>query len=69
MSIPDLSNSKKTKKVRNKNNINTSKLWNVFDNEIKNCDNIECVYDKSTDDFCELCKDKLIIGENKLLNL
>lgn len=67
MSIPDLSNSKKTKKVRNKNNINTSKLWNVFDNEIKNCDNIECVYDKSTDDFCELCKDKLIIGENGFL--
>jgi len=46
MNLQEFSNSKKTKKLR-KNNINCKKLWNIFDNEIKSSDDIECVYDKN----------------------
>ena len=66
MNLQEFSNSKKTKKIR-KNNINCKKLWNIFDNEIKSSDEIECVYDKNNKEICDLCNDKLIIGEDGFL--
>jgi transcription initiation factor TFIIB len=52
----------KTKKIKN-NNINKG-IWNLFDNEIKNKQEIECIYDQSGErEFCELCNKILIITD------
>ena len=63
MNLQEFSNSKKTKKVR-KNNINCQKLWDIFDDEIKSSEEIECIYDKNNKEYCEICSDKIIIGED-----
>ena len=47
-----------------KNNINCGKLWSIFDDEIKRSDEIECIYDKNSKEYCDICSDKLIIGED-----
>jgi len=67
MISPDLSKSKKTTKKIRKANVDSKKLWNIFDKEINESSEIECVYDKNNKEFCELCNDKLIIGEDGFL--
>ena len=42
----DLSRSKKTKKIRRRE-VDSKKIWGIFQDEFKNTDDIECVYDKN----------------------
>ena len=61
MISPELSKSKKTKKIR-KSPVDCKKLWGIFEQEINNSEDIECVYDKNNKEFCDICDSKLIIG-------
>mgnify|MGYP001425771847 FL=1 len=55
-------NSYKTKK--NKNKINKQELWDIFDKEIKNEKDIECIYkNKGLRDKCEKCDNILIYND------
>ena len=62
----DLSRSKKTKKIRRRE-IDSKKIWGIFQDEVKNTDNIECIYDKNNKEICDICENKLIIGEQGFL--
>lgn len=62
----DLSRSKKTKKIRRRE-VDSKKIWGIFQDEFKNTDNIECVYDKNNKEFCDICENKLIIDEHGFL--
>ena len=66
MISPELSKSKKTKKIR-KSNLDCKKIWGIFEQEINSSEDIECVYDKNNKDFCDICSNKLIIGEDGFL--
>ena len=62
---------KKTKRKKNKKK--TKKLWKMFDSEVLNTnktDELECLYrDASISErnYCDMCNDKLSIGENGFL--
>lgn len=63
-------NKDKTLKKK-QNNIDKSKLWNIFDVEIKNPDKVdvplECVYGSSDREFCERCGYGLAFSEEGFL--
>merc|ERR1711998_322750 len=49
----------KTKKIRKK--IDKKAIWESFENE--NPPNIECIYSKSSREFCDICEGNLLTSE------
>jgi transcription initiation factor TFIIB len=64
-----MSNDKSQK--RKNNNINKTKLWNIFDSEIENPDKqkvpLECIYGYGNRNFCERCEFILAFSEEGFL--
>ena len=61
-------NSSKTKKIKKKRNV--AKLWKQLDAEFNNKEDLTLVYDEAKiekREYCELCKGKLYMNEEKFL--
>ena len=63
--------SKDKSQKRKNNDINKSKLWNIFDLEISNPEKpvvpLECIYGAGTREFCERCEHILAFSEEGFL--
>lgn len=66
--IEKRSDNKTKKKKTVLSNKNKSKLWDIFDSDIKNIEqnkneNIECLYSNKELDFCNICNSNLMITD------
>ena len=62
------SKTKKTKKIKKKRNV--AKLWKQLDAEFNNKEDLTLVYDEAkieNREYCELCKGKLYMNEERFL--
>jgi len=63
--------SKDKSQKRKNNNIDRTKLWNIFDSEIENPDKqktqLECIYGSGNREMCERCESNLAFSEEGFL--
>ena len=65
-SLIQIQRSNKTKKNKHKKN-NSKELWNLFNDEMKNTKTIECLYDSTKREFCDICNSILFYNEERFL--
>ena len=69
--IKDIKMSKDKSQKRKNNNIDKTKLWNVFDLEIENPDKpkipLECMYGSGNREHCERCESMLAFSDEGFL--
>jgi transcription initiation factor TFIIB len=66
-------NNNSTKKKKSEKKLNINKLWNQFDDELKDIKNVECIYTNNVLEYgkefeiCTSCKQHLFLGEEGFL--